>query len=78
MKLIRRVLVEIDGNEEWINVEQYTKERKCKEVQLHFIPEEGCIFQANESDEEREYLVFKEDNEREWHEKRKEGYIPEY
>lgn len=78
MKLVRRVLVQIDDNEKWVNLEECTSGMKRKEVQLHFIPEEGCIFQANESDEEREYLVFKEDNEREWHEKLKEGYVSEH
>ena len=77
MILIDRFLIETEDGEKWVTFNHLDKDAKIIRRQMHFLPKENYIFHANESDEEKEYLIFNYDNEREWHDKLRDDYVPE-
>lgn len=76
MKLVRRFLIEGDNEDKWIENSELTKDSKIIRTQVHFLPEDHNVFQSNESDEQKEYLIFNYDDEHHWHERLRDDFVP--
>ena len=77
MELVRRVLVDTEEGKKWVKAEDYMGQKSPYQIQLHFIPREGFVFISNDSDEEKEYLIFNMDDPHNYQEKMRDDFIPE-